>query len=49
MPGLLLTIPYTAVQFVTLQQCREFAVRRGLMTGTAWPCIQSGACHGVQT
>ncbi|KAF8064540.1 thiamine diphosphate carrier 2 [Scenedesmus sp. PABB004] len=28
-PGLLLTIPYTAVQFVALQQCKETAARLG--------------------
>ncbi len=32
-PGQLLTIPYTAVQFVALQQCRTFAKRHGLLTG----------------
>ncbi|KAK9817908.1 hypothetical protein WJX72_004133 [[Myrmecia] bisecta] len=29
-PGLLLTVPYTAVQFVTLQQCKHFAHQHGL-------------------
>jgi len=28
-PGLLLTIPYTAVQFVALQQCKQAAARLG--------------------
>lgn len=28
-PGLLLTIPYTAVQFVALQQCKEAAAQLG--------------------
>jgi hypothetical protein len=28
-PGLLLTIPYTAVQFVALQQCKEAAAKLG--------------------
>ncbi len=30
MPGLLLTVPYTAVQFVALHQCKEAAARLGL-------------------
>ena len=29
MPGILLTVPYTGVQFVTLQQCKLVAKRRG--------------------
>ena len=29
-PGLLLTIPYTAIQFLAVQQCREAASRMGL-------------------
>lgn len=33
-PGLLLTIPYTAVQFVALQQCKEAAAKLG-WTGDA--------------
>ena len=29
-PGLLLTVPYTAVQFVALQQCKEAAALMGI-------------------
>lgn len=29
-PGLLLTVPYTAVQFVALQQCKQYAAAMGL-------------------
>jgi hypothetical protein len=36
-PGLLLTIPYTAVQFVALQQCKEAAAKLG-WTGEACKC-----------
>ena len=37
MPGQLLAVPYTAVQFVALQQCRSFAKRNGLLEGDrAW-------------
>ena len=36
-PGQLLAVPYTAVQFVALQQCRSFAQRNGLLQGErAW-------------
>lgn len=28
-PGMLLTIPYTAVQFVALQQCKDTAAKLG--------------------
>jgi solute carrier family 25 thiamine pyrophosphate transporter 19 len=28
-PGMLLTIPYTAVQFVALQQCKDAAAKLG--------------------
>jgi predicted PurR-regulated permease PerM len=28
-PGMLLTIPYTAVQFVALQQCKDTAAKMG--------------------
>lgn len=48
-PGLLLTVPYTAVQFVALQQCRSFAKRNGLMTGD-WAFLLSfvsGAAAGA--
>lgn len=34
MPGLLLTIPYTAVQFLALQQCRRAADERGVTRAT---------------
>lgn len=30
-PGLLLTVPYTAVQFVALQQVKEAAAKLGLV------------------
>lgn len=29
-PGILLTVPYTGVQFVMLQQCKQLAKRQGL-------------------
>lgn len=32
-PGILLTVPYTGVQFVTLQQCNQLAQRRGFTSG----------------
>ena len=47
MPGLLLTVPYTAVQFVALQQCREFAARHGLMTGKASRPAVAGCCSAL--
>lgn len=28
-PGMLLTVPYTAVQFVALQQCKDTAAKMG--------------------
>jgi hypothetical protein len=43
-PGLLLTIPYTAVQFVALQQCKEAAAKLG------WggePLYMLGDQHGT--
>lgn len=48
-PGQLLTVPYTAVQFVALQQCRTFAKRHGLLTGD-WAFLLSfvsGAAAGA--
>jgi hypothetical protein len=46
-PGLLLTVPYTSVQFVALQQCRSFAARHGLLSGlprcAALSCCKN--CH----
>lgn len=49
MPGQLLAVPYTAVQFVALQQCRSFAHRNGLLTGErAWLLsFLSGAAAGT--
>lgn len=35
-PGLLLTIPYTAVQFVTAQQVKQLASGWGLPPGYSW-------------
>jgi solute carrier family 25 thiamine pyrophosphate transporter 19 len=49
-PGLLLTIPYTAVQFVALQQCREFAAQLGFTSNPALsPMVSfaSGAMAGA--
>ncbi len=47
-PGQLLAVPYTAVQFVALQQCRSFAHRNGLLQGErAWLLsFLSGAAAG---
>ena len=49
MPGQLLAVPYTAVQFVALQQCRNFAHRNGLLVGDrAWLLsFLSGATAGA--
>ena len=48
-PGQLLAVPYTAVQFVALQQCRSFAKRNGLLEGDrAWLLsFVSGAAAGA--
>lgn len=48
-PGQLLAVPYTAVQFVALQQCRSFAKRHGLLEGDrAWLLsFVSGAAAGA--
>jgi len=48
-PGQLLAVPYTAVQFVALQQCRNFAHRNGLLVGDrAWLLsFLSGATAGA--
>ncbi|KAL4421633.1 hypothetical protein ABPG75_010924 [Micractinium tetrahymenae] len=49
-PGQLLTVPYTAVQFVALQQCRQAARRFGLAEHPRWqqavPFV-SGALAGA--
>ena len=49
-PGQLLTLPYTAVQFVALQQCRQAARRCGLADHPQWqqavPFV-SGALAGA--
>jgi solute carrier family 25 thiamine pyrophosphate transporter 19 len=49
-PGQLLTVPYTAVQFVALQQCRLFAQQLGLQDSPRWqgtvPFV-SGAVAGA--
>lgn len=42
-PGILLTVPYTGVQFVTLQQCKQLAQRRGLTHGH-WKRTTSFLC-----
>ena len=50
MPGQLLTVPYTAVQFVTLQHCRQLARQYGLHESPRWrsavPFV-SGAMAGA--
>lgn len=49
-PGLLLTVPYTAVQFVALQQVRQLAVTHGLTANPSFsPVISftSGAIAGA--
>ncbi len=49
-PGQLLTIPYTAVQFVALQQCRELAAQLGLTSNPSLsPLVSfgSGAMAGA--
>jgi hypothetical protein len=49
-PGQLLTVPYTAVQFVTLQHCRQLARQYGLHESPRWrsavPFV-SGAMAGA--
>jgi solute carrier family 25 thiamine pyrophosphate transporter 19 len=49
-PGQLLTVPYTAVQFVALQQCRHLAQQYGVQDKprlrTAMPFL-SGAVAGA--
>lgn len=49
LPGQLLTVPYTAVQFVALQQFKAAAVRRGLLQGERAPLLSfvSGAFAGA--
>lgn len=50
MPGQLLTIPYTAVQFVTLQQCKALAERLGITSHPQWQhsvSFVSGALAGA--
>ncbi|MEW5317224.1 MAG: hypothetical protein WDW38_008542 [Sanguina aurantia] len=48
-PGLLLTVPYTAVQFVALHQCKDLAARHGLSANGTGPLISftSGAVAGA--
>lgn len=49
-PGQLLTVPYTAVQFVTLQQCRQLARQWGLADSPRWQSavpFVSGALAGA--
>eukprot|EP00879_Flechtneria_rotunda_P005929 GHRR01006235.1.p1 GENE.GHRR01006235.1~~GHRR01006235.1.p1 ORF type:complete len:350 (+),score=80.30 GHRR01006235.1:389-1438(+) len=47
-PGLLLTIPYTAVQFVALQQCKETAARLGWQgKSSTMVSFTSGALAGA--
>ena len=51
MPGQLLTVPYTAVQFVALQQCRALARQYGLADSPRWSSavpFVSGALAGAQ-
>ncbi|KAG7666964.1 hypothetical protein Ndes2526B_g04553 [Nannochloris sp. 'desiccata'] len=45
-PGQLLTIPYTAVQFMTLQHCKHIALDHGLATHSVTPFL-SGALAGA--
>ena len=48
-PGILLTVPYTGVQFVMLQQCKQWANSRG-MTSPKWKqstSFVSGAIAGA--
>lgn len=49
-PGQLLTVPYTAVQFVALQQCRALARQYGLSDSPRWQSavpFVSGALAGA--
>ncbi len=48
-PGLLLTVPYTAVQFAALQEARASAQRWGLMESSLAPAVSfvSGAVAGA--
>lgn len=49
-PGQLLTVPYTAVQFVALQQCRALARQYGLADSPRWQSavpFVSGALAGA--
>lgn len=49
LPGQLLTVPYTAVQFVALHQVKDFAQKHGLLQ-TAWGqplSFLSGAVAGA--
>jgi hypothetical protein len=49
LPGQLLTVPYTAVQFVALQHCRAAAARHGLLRGDGAPALSflCGAAAGA--
>ena len=49
LPGQLLTVPYTAVQFVALQQFKAAAARRGLLQGAQAPALSfvGGAFAGA--
>ncbi|KAK9845387.1 hypothetical protein WJX81_005301 [Elliptochloris bilobata] len=49
LPGQLLTVPYTAVQFVALQQFKAAAARRGLLQGSQAPLLSfaGGAFAGA--
>lgn len=50
MPGQLLTVPYTAVQFVALQQCRAMARQYGMADSPRWQSavpFVSGALAGA--
>ena len=49
-PGQLLTVPYTAVQFMALQQCRQVARQFGLQDSPRWQAavpFVSGAVAGA--
>lgn len=49
-PGQLLTVPYTAVQFVALQQCKHLARQAGLQDSPHWQSavpFVSGAVAGA--
>ncbi|CAD7695346.1 unnamed protein product [Ostreobium quekettii] len=46
-PGQLLSVPYTAVQFVALQECKAVAERLGLQGSPPWVSFLSGGLAGA--